>query len=210
MSKLRKENRKMKKNPGRLKALIRDKAVHERAVKIRSYPLDDDRLIVEGLLRDQQLAPGYRWDGERNPAGVVHRIVVRIMAGGWPLGILDAEAEMPKIPHPLCPTTLESVKRIIGLTIASGFSNEVRKRLGSIRGCAHLTYLVTAMGTAAMHGYWIMRSKNPRPLPESLEGFRELPALINSCALWGKDGPLMRQIGETIERRGKHEKRFSG
>jgi hypothetical protein len=172
-------------------------------VKIRSYCLDKDRLIVEGILRDNLLISGYRWDGVRRPPGVVHRIIVRIMLAGWPLEILDAEAEMPKIPHELCPTTQDSVRRIIGVKIAHGFTSEVRKRLGGTRGCAHMTYLVTAMGPAAMHGYWTMKSRDPRPIPKSIEEFTELPSLMNSCALWGKDGPIVRQLREKIERRSK-------
>ena len=190
----------------KLKNLIKDKPVHERSVKIRSYRVDDDRLIVEGILRDHQLIPGYRWDGERRPPGVIHRIIVRLLVGGWPLEILDAESEMPKIPHELCPTTLDSVRKIIGVKIASGFNSEIRKRLGGTRGCAHMTYLVTAMGPAAMHGYWTMKSKDPRPIPKSLEEFKGLPSLINSCALWGKDGPIMQHIRDTIERVRKHSR----
>jgi hypothetical protein len=193
----------MKKISNRLKKLVLDKPVHERSVKIRSYCLDKDRLIVEGTLRDNQLIPGFRWDGVRRPPGVVHRIVVRILLAGWPLEILDAEAEMPKIPHELCPTTLDSVKRLIGVKIARGFNSEVRKRLGGTRGCAHMTYLVTAMGPAAMHGYWTMKDRDPRPIPKSIEEFSELPSLMNSCALWGKDGPIVRQIREKLERGNK-------
>jgi hypothetical protein len=187
------------KRPRRLKELIQDKPVHERHVKIRSYRLADERLVVEGVLRDDQLIPGYRWDGQSRPPGAVHRICVRILVGGWPPEILDAEAEMPKIPHELCPTTLGSVQKIIGMKITAGFSSEVRKRLGGIRGCAHMTYLITAMGPAALHGYWTMKSRNPQPIPESMEEFTGLPALINSCALWAKDGPMIRHIRETIE-----------
>ena len=183
----------------RLKDLIHDKPVHERAVEIRSYPLEDGRLIVEGRLKDDQLTKGYRWDGEHRPAGTVHLIYVRIMVGEWPLKILDAEAEMEQVPHELCPTTRESVRKIIGVTIAAGFSNEVRRRLGGVRGCAHMAFLVMAMGPAAIHGYWTMKSKTRRPLPKSLEEFSGLSALMNSCTLWRKEGPMMEYIKKTLE-----------
>jgi hypothetical protein len=197
----------MKKTSLKLKKLIRGtKPVHQRSVKIRSFPIEEGRLIVEGVLRDNQLAAGFEWDGKPFLPGVVHLIVVRIMVGGWPLEILDAEAEMPDIPHELCPTTLDSIQRIIGLKIATGFNNEVRKRLGGLRGCAHMSFLVSAMGTAALHGYWSAKSRTPRPVPKSVEEFTSLPALINSCALWGKDGPLMQHIRETIERKNKRSR----
>ncbi len=67
--------------------------------------------------------------GIREP-GVVHWMCVRLLVGGWPLSILDAEAEMPGIPHELCATTMERLKRLVGLSIASGYSRKVLKCLG--------------------------------------------------------------------------------
>jgi len=38
-----------------LKELIKGAPVHERKLELRSYPLEDGRLIVEGWLRDERL-----------------------------------------------------------------------------------------------------------------------------------------------------------
>jgi len=184
----------------RLKDLIRNTPVHERRLDFRTYPLENDRLIVEGWLRDEQLVPGYHWNGKPRPTGVVHWMCVRLLVGGWPVTVLEAEAEMPDIPHELCPTTLESVKRIVGLAIVSGYSEEVHRRLGGVRGCAHLTHLIVTMGPAALHGYWTQQSRQRRPIPRSLDEFQGLTTLINSCRLWKEDGPLMQMIRGTLER----------
>jgi Protein of unknown function (DUF2889) len=192
----------------RLKDLIRNTPVHERRIEFRTYPLEDDRLIIEGWLRDERLVPGYHWNGELRPTGVVHWMCVRLLVGGWPVTILDAEAEMPDIPHELCPTTLESVKRIVGLSIVSGYSEEVHRRLGGVQGCAHLTYLIVTMGPAALHGYWTQESRRRRPVPRSLDAFQGLTTLVNSCRLWKEDGPMMQMIRTTLER-GEEENRFN-
>ncbi len=187
----------------KLKDLIQDAPVHERRLEFRSYPLKDDQLIVEGWLRDELLVPGYHWDGEPRPIGTIHLLGVRMLVGGWPLRILDAEAEMPEIPHPQCPTTQETVKKIIGLSIVSGYSEEVRARLGGVLGCTHLMHLIVAMGTAALHGYWCQKSRSPRPIPRSLDEFPELAAVRDSCKLWSEDGPLMQHVRDTIKRSGE-------
>ncbi len=184
-----------------IKDLIDDTAVHERRLEICTYPMKDDRLILEGWLRDERLVPVYSWDGRPRSPGVVHWMCVRLLMGGWPLTILDAEVEMEAIPHELCMTTADSVKRLIGIPIVSGFSGKVRKSLGGIRGCSHLMHLVLSMGPAALHGYWSQRSRTPRPLPRSLDEFPELTALVNSCKLWREDGPLMKKRQEALERR---------
>lgn len=184
---------------GKLKDMIDGQPVHERRLEFRSYPVDDDRLVVEGWLRDERLVPGFHWNGHPRAAGVIHHICVRILVGGWPLSILEAEAEMPDIPHELCPTTLDSVQRIVGLSIISGFSEKVRTRLGGIKGCTHMTALIIAMGPAALHGYWTQRSREKRPAPHSFDEVPGLAAVINSCALWKEDGPLMQLVRESFE-----------
>jgi hypothetical protein len=63
-----------------------------------------------------------------------------------------------------------------------------------------MTFLVMALGPAAMHGFWTMKSKTRNPLPKSLEEFSGLSALMNSCALWRKEGPMIRHIREKLRR----------
>lgn len=182
----------------RLKELIKGTPVHERRLELRTYPLENDQLVVEGWLRDERLVQGFHWNGEPRQPGVVHLMCVRMLIGGWPVTILDAEAEMPETPHELCPSTLEGVKKIIGLQIVSGYSEKVTHLLGGVRGCNHLTHLIVVMGTAALHGYWTHYSRNRHPIPRSLDEFKGLSSLINSCKLWGEDGPIMDEILTTL------------
>ncbi len=183
-----------------LKDLIKGEPVHERRLEFRSYPLDDDRIIVEGRLRDDRLVPGYHWDGTPMSAGVVHNMCVRMLVGGRPPSIMDAEAGMLKVPHELCPTTLDSVKRIIGLSIVHGYSEEVHNRLGGVKGCAHLTHLIVTMGAAVIHGQFAQHTRKLRPIPRSLDEMPGLSTVIRSCKLWAEDGPLLQQIREAIEK----------
>ena len=184
-----------------LKEMTKREPVHARNLEIKTYPLDDDRVIVEGRLKDERLVPGYHWDGETRREGIVHWICARLLIGGWPPSILDAEAEMMEIPHELCPTTLDSVKRIIGLSITPGYSGEIRKRIGGIEGCLHLSHLITAMGPPILHGYWTQRSRKKHPLPRSMEELPGLSTLVNSCRLWKEDGPHIKMIKDALGRR---------
>ncbi|MEW6668602.1 MAG: DUF2889 domain-containing protein [Thermodesulfobacteriota bacterium] len=178
----------------RLKEIIEGAPVHERKLDFRTYPLDDGRLIVEGWLKDEQHVPGYHWDGTARPERIVHHMGARLLINGWPPVILDVETEMVVIPHESCPTAMGSARDSIGLAITSGFSEEIRRRLGGPNGCAHLTHLITAMGPAAVHGYWTQKSRTPPPMPRSLEELEGLPILVNSCRLWSEDGPILKDI----------------
>ncbi len=160
---------------------------------------------MEGRLVDTRLIEGFRWDGVKRPPGVVHRIAVLLRIGGWPLTILEAEGRMFDIPHPQCPITLDSLQGIVGLPISAGFTSEVRKRLGGVKGCTHLTHLVISMAPAALHGFWTAASRVKHPLPDSIEDFPAIRHLTDSCALWRSGGPIIREIQETIEKLKRHD-----
>ena len=185
-----------------LKQMIQGPPVHERKIDIRSYPAGEQQIIVEGWLTDDRRVEGFHWDGRRRPPGVVHRLGIRLLVGGWPLTIQEAEAEMLEIPHELCRTLEDSLNKIVGLTIAAGFSDRVRRLLGGLEGCSHLTHLLLAMAPAILHGFWTQLSRQPRPVPRSIEEFQGLSYLVNSCRLWSEDGPLLQMIRETIEKAG--------
>jgi hypothetical protein len=184
----------------RLKDLIPGPPVHQRRIEIRTVPLDNQQIIVEGWLTDNRLLAGYHWDGRPRPPGVVHRIGVRLRIGDWPPAILEAEADMVDIPHELCSTVADTIQKIVGVSVAAGFSEQVRRRLGGVEGCSHLTHLLLAMGPAILHGFWAQHSRQPRPVPRSKEEIQGLPYLINSCQLWREDGPLLELVDETIAR----------
>ncbi len=183
-----------------IKALIQEGPVHSRLVEVRTYPAGDGKLVVEGRLRDERFVPGYHWNREAFTPGVIHNLVVRFLVGEVPPVILDAEAEMLDVPNEGCPDTLDSIETMKGLSIASGYGEEVRKRMGGVKGCAHLTQLVMIMGTAALHGAWIAGSREPRPVPATPEAFAGLSRLVNSCRLWRKDGPILAELREEMRR----------
>lgn len=183
-----------------LKDLITGPPVHQRHMELQTYPAGEDKVVVEGWLKDERFISGYRWSGDPQPPGIVHWMSVRLLVGNWPLTILDAEAEMPGVPNELCLDTINSVKKVIGIKIVSGYSDEVRRLLGGVAGCTHLTHLLVVMGPAALHGVWTHWSRQARPKPKKMEEIRGLSYLLNSCQLWAEDGPFLRRIKAELEK----------
>lgn len=184
-----------------LKDLIKDGPVHQRRLEFSTYALADDRdrIIVEGRLKDDRFVPRHHLDGNISPPGKVHRICVRLLLGGWPLSILDAEAQMEVVPHEQCPSAEDTVKKVVGLTITHGYGDKVIERIGGLKGCAHMVQLIIAMGNASLHGYWSHRLRNHRPLPGSLKEIPELDYVIGSCLLWNEGGPLIQKIQAALD-----------
>ncbi len=189
----------MKENP--LKEMIKgQEPLHCRGIDIKTYPAEGSRVIVEGRLDDERQVPVYRsWAPEPRPAGPVHGLVVRFLVGDYPLTIIDAEAEMPTVPHELCDKAKESVKKLINMPITSGYSERVRDIIGGINGCAHLTHLAVVMGPAAVHGFWTLFAQNPFPKPKTEKDLVGLDYIINTCHLWTPDGPFIRELKEMLE-----------
>ncbi len=182
-----------------LKHRIKGEPIHRRLLDLRTFPAGDDKVIVEGSLRDERFRAVYELSVKKRDKGVIHDLVIRLLVGGSPLKIEDAEAEMPHVPHELCKTTRESVRKIIGLEIRSGFGERVHKAIGGVRGCAHLTHLVIVLVQEALHGYWTHKMSKPGLPPRSLEDIDGLEYLVNSCSLWRRNGPLIKEIEGFIE-----------
>jgi hypothetical protein len=181
-----------------LREKINVNPMHSRSLELKSYPLDEDRIIVEGWLKDERFKGGYGPDGQARKEGLIHHMGVRLLVGGMPPTILDAEAEMPHVPHELCYSTQDSIKKVIGLAIKSGFGEAVQKMIGGVEGCAHLAHLVMVMGQEAIHGYWTHKLATRPPAPRRFEEMEGLSYVINSCSLWREDGPLHREIKESL------------
>jgi Protein of unknown function (DUF2889) len=184
-----------------LKDKIKGEPIHRRVLDLRTFPVGDAKIIVEGSLRDERFRAIYEISGQKREKGVIHDLVIRLLAGGSPLKIEDAEAEMPHVPRELCKTTGESIRKIIGLEIRSGFGERVHKMIGGVRGCAHLTHLVVVMAQEALHGFWTHKMSKPGPPPGSLQDVEGLEYLVNSCSIWRKNGPAVEEIERLIEER---------
>jgi hypothetical protein len=102
----------------------------------------------------------------------------------------------PYHPREECPEVLPWIRKLEGLEIAPGFSMKVKKVIGGVKGCAHLTSLVIAMGESAVQGYWAAYVAERRKI-----GLREqtIRKFINTCHLWKEDGPIVKEVRESSE-----------
>jgi hypothetical protein len=168
--------------------------VHTRDISMRTSDLGDHSILVEGSLID------HRYPQKQNEASeeseLVHHMVIRLKVKGPGMLIEQAEATMPHHPREECPEMLPWLRNLEGLEIAPGYSMKVKKAIGGIKGCAHLTSLVIAMGESAVQGYWAAYGADRERV-----GLREqtIKKFINTCHLWKEDGPIIKGIRETLE-----------
>ena len=173
--------------------------IHTRNISVRCYETGEEAILVEGSLADERLFPFFLYSAnEARGPGVVHHMIIRLRLSLPELKILDADAEMPVVPVFECREIAESVRRLIGLRIRPGFTNEVRRLLAKTAGCLHLTHLILAMSSAAVQGLWTYYSRKktggPVRMPE-MDG----SMIVDSCWLWRGDGPLAARFRKNLK-----------
>jgi len=176
--------------------------LHSRNITVSTYEIGQDEILVEGILQDERLCPVISSSkGVELPPGIIHRMTVEMVLAIPTLQILSIRAAMPAHPFPECLEVCETVRGLEGLRLISGFTAEVRRRLGKTKGCLHLTNLLLAMGSAAVQGTWsFFKRKRKRKLAESPGQAEERAALVvDSCRVWRKDGPVAARLRQRID-----------
>jgi len=178
-----------------------DKA-RERTITIATYPADQNRVVVEGMLVDRRLKDNYLLTGEKRPAGEIHHMVVRLLIDAVTITIIDVEVEMVAIPRDECAQVRNSLDVIKGEKIAKGFTNKMKSLLGGTKSCTHLVALLVAMGPAALQGIFSSRAQKPMDLPAMLSDHSRvkffMKTMLNTCYVWREDGPALKKLLELV------------
>ncbi|MGV8080226.1 MAG: DUF2889 domain-containing protein [Syntrophales bacterium] len=188
----------------------KNERIHSRNIAIDCYETPEGNLFVEASLADERYVPFFLYTANRvHDPGVIHGMIARMTLSVPDLTILDAEAEMPHVPIAECTEARNSIRRLIGMRIRSGFTNEVRLLLGKRAGCQHLTNLIMTMSSGAVQGLWTIMSR----LREKESGLRQHldpDLLLDSCWLWRSDGPLAERLRQAREREKGEAEEASG
>ena len=166
--------------------------VHSRGISIQTSDLGGHYILVEGSLIDHRCHP--KGNDASEESELVHHMVVRLKVKGPEMLIVQAEATMPHPPREECPEVLPWFRNLEGLGIAAGYSMKVKRAIGGIKGCAHLTSLVIAMGESAVRGYWAAYERGRTGIRE-----QTIKKFINTCHLWKEDGPIVKRLRETLK-----------
>lgn len=179
--------------------------IHSRNLSIDTYELEEDRLLIEGTLRDDRLFPSYFYSARQfvDP-GVIHLIVVRLTITLPRLLITEAEARMEAVPNDICREVIDTIRNLEGLRIHRGFRKEVVKRMGGKTGCLHMTNLVLAMASAAVQGQWAYYSRKRGEAPAKSPKI-DASLLLDSCWLWREDGLFYERILQLEKERREEE-----
>jgi hypothetical protein len=164
--------------------------LHTRNIKVTTYDYEGQKIIVEGVLKDDRFQESYSFTGEKFPSGAIHHMTIRLMVNCSNLLIEDIDVNLPSVPREECRETINCLAPIKGMTITKGFTAKVKKLAGGKKGCTHLVELILAMAPAAIQGFASHQSRNPIVFDLDREKMF-LEFLVNTCRVWREDGPFI-------------------
>ncbi len=172
--------------------------LHDREYRVRAFRKRDDLLLIRGAVRDQK-PPGLYIDIDPDPM-TIHHMQIDLEIAFPTLEIVGAQVGIEVHPSAGCPSIESHYDKLVGLSIARGFTHKVRELFGGPRGCTHTTALLQAMAPVAVQCMWSMRASQARrsggtaqePSPEQREMAWQFN--LNTCHVWAEDGEQVRQL----------------
>jgi hypothetical protein len=169
--------------------------VHTRQITCRAFRLDNGWLEIEASLTDEKGEPvPFRSRPPVAPGALMHGMSLRLTVD-TEFVIRDIRVETRTAPWAMCGGTDDAYRKLVGLRIGPGFTRQMKKLVGGIEGCTHVTELVAQAANTYMQASWPDRiarqmavSADPRQWPDqSAVGF------VNHCHAWRQDGATLEQ-----------------
>ncbi len=167
-------------------------SLFKRSIEIEVEEAGNSDIIIKGKLSDHRSSE------------ILHKIEAEMVVSVFDGKIKEIRGSMPVIPMEECRTGIRPLARLMGAEIKPGFTETVRKTVGSSDGCTHLASLITNMGNVSVQGRGAYVRKHYPSLYPGSEGTNKIIeigikqlGLLNSCVCWRKDGPIMSGRGKT-------------
>ncbi len=181
--------------------------LHTRQYEARVYQISDDELLVRGAVSDQKPA-GLYIEGDPEPMEL-HQMQLELRVAIPKLEITSAQVVFETHPNSGCPLIAADYGKLVGLSIARGFTRKIRDLFGGPNGCTHTNALLQAMVPAVVQAMWSVSIRSGRlasaagredtnPL-KARE--RRIAATLNTCHIWAEDGEHVAAIrrGESAD-----------
>ena len=148
---------------------------HRRSISIQSYARPDGLWDLEGHLTDVWPTPVPMTSGKTLPAGSpMHAMWLRLTLDRTAT-IVAVQAVTDAGPYgEACGAITPDYSKLIGVQVARGYRDAIRRLLGRTAGCTHMNELAGAMGSAAMQAMWGDLKQDPDQKPFSIDGCHAL------------------------------------
>jgi hypothetical protein len=127
--------------------------LHSRRVTYEGWQRDDGLFDIEGHLVDVKDHDVTLLSGVRPAGEAVHDMWVRVTIDR-DYTIRDIEARSDRVPYPDgCDRIGPAYRVLIGANLLKGFRKRLHDTVGHVRGCTHLTEMLSSLPTAAVQTF---------------------------------------------------------
>lgn len=171
--------------------------LHTRRYETRVYLVAEDEVLVRGALSDTK-PPGLYVEDDPEILEI-HQMQVELRVQLPSMEIVGAQVGFETHPHESCPRIVEHYEKLIGLSIARGFTHKVRELFGGPRGCTHTTALLQAMAPAVVQSTWSValtraRKTGQTGLGDPAKREQLFAGNLNTCHVWDEDGEHVAEL----------------
>ncbi len=126
---------------------------HTRRVRYEGYKRADGLWDIEAHLTDIKNHDFYLKSGIRRAGQPVHSMWLRVTIDRE-FDIVDAAAISDAVPYPFgCEEIAPAYRQLVGLNLVKDFRKKVAELFGGVRGCTHITEMLSGMPTAAVQTF---------------------------------------------------------
>jgi hypothetical protein len=130
----------------------------------------------------------------------LHQMQLELRVAIPGLEITYAQVVFETHPNSACPLIARDYEKLVGLSIARGFTRKIRDLFGGPNGCTHTNALLQAMAPAVVQAMWSVSIRDgrsnaglvDRSSPEARE--RLVAGTLNTCHIWAEDGEYVAAI----------------
>ena len=127
--------------------------LHSRSVVYEGFRRSDGLFDIEGHLTDVKDHDITLLSGVRRGGDAIHDMSVRVTIDRDYV-IRDIDAQIDAMPYPGgCDTITPHYRALIGANLLHGFRKRLHDSMGHVRGCTHLTEMLSSLPTAAVQTF---------------------------------------------------------
>lgn len=168
-------------------------ASHQRSISIRAYARTDGLWDIEGQLTDAWSEPIPKAGGMLPAGEPMHAMWLRLTVDRTAT-IVAAQAVTDAGPYGnACGTIAPDYGQLVGLRVARGYRDAIRRLFGRTAGCTHINELAGVMGSAVLQALWHELTQDADEKPFSIDGCHALkssgPQVAQFFPRWYRPGP---------------------
>ena len=156
---------------------------HQRAITVSAHARTDGLWDFDGHLTDIWPQPMTKAGGVLPGGQPMHEMWLRLTVDRTAT-IVAAVASTDAGPYDsACSAITPDYGQLVGVQVARGYRDAIRRLLGRTAGCTHLNELATVMGSAILQALWDEMTADPDRQPFSIDGCHALKSSGPQVAL---------------------------